>query len=52
MSAMDITGLTTVGINAGRIGTMSGAIGSVKFPIEWLKKLRRGLQTRRDFFCA
>jgi hypothetical protein len=45
MSAMDIIGLVTVGINAGRIGTTSRDIGSARFPIDGLKELRRGLLT-------
>jgi hypothetical protein len=43
MSARAIIGLGTVGNNAARIGITSRGIGSVKFPIEGLKELRRGL---------
>jgi hypothetical protein len=49
---MDIIGFRTVGINAGSVGTMSGAIGSAEFPIEWLKELRRGLKDAPQFFCG
>ena len=43
-SAGDIIGFRIVGNNADRIGTTSRGIGSVKFPIERLTELRRGLE--------
>jgi hypothetical protein len=43
MSGMDTIGLETAGSSAGRIGTTSRDIGNGKFPVDWLKELRRGL---------